>query len=139
MDVVTNHLAIVGVYAALNAIIMMTLGFMTGQLRAQIQGDDRRRRSAAHDPHHAGSRQRHGELPIMMIMLVIAAGIGTPAGVLHGLGIVYTFGRAVHAWHFMQESAPFRTRLIGFTSSILAQTVLALGLLSHGVLLLFRA
>ena len=139
MDVVTNHLAIVGVYAALNAIIMMTLGFMTGQLRRKYKvtiGD-------GGVPHIIRIMRGHANatenVPIMMIMLVIAAGIGTPAGVLHGLGIVYTFGRAVHAWHFMQESAPFRTRLIGFTSSILAQTVLALGLLSHGVLLLFRA
>ena len=47
MDVVTNHLAIVGVYAALNAIIMMTLGFMTGH-SAQIQGE---RSATAESPH----------------------------------------------------------------------------------------
>ena len=114
MDVVSNHLAIVGVYAALNAIIMMTLGFMTGQLRRKYKvsvGD-------GGVPHMVRIMRGHANatenIPIMMIMMVIAAGIGTPAGVLHGLGIVYTFGRAVHAWHFMQESAPFKTRMIGF-------------------------
>ncbi len=138
MDVVANHLAIVGVYAALNAIIMMTMGFTTGRLR-------RRYKVAVGDggvPHLVRIMRGHANatenIPIMMVMMVIAAGIGTPAGVLHGLGIVYTFGRAVHAWHFMQESAPFRTRMIGFVSSILAQIILALGLLSHGILMLLR-
>ena len=115
MDVITNHLAIVGVYAALNAIIMMTLGFMTGQLRRKYKvtiGD-------GGVPHMIRIMRGHANatenVPIMMIMMVIAAGIGTPAGVLHGLGSC-THLAARPRWHFRRrvrlQNAPDRLHLV---------------------------
>ncbi len=134
-----NHLPIVGVYAALNVFILLWLGLATGKLR-------RIHKVAIGDggvPHLVRTMRGHANavenIPMMFIMLTIAAGIGTPALVLHALGLLFTAGRAIHAWYFVQEDAPMRTRVVGFGMGLTAMLLLAVGLLGHGVVLMARS
>ncbi|MCR9235165.1 MAG: MAPEG family protein [Alphaproteobacteria bacterium] len=130
-------IAAVGIYAALCAFILFWLGNSTGALR-------RKHRVAVGDggnKHLIRIMRGHGNaaenIPITLIMLAIAAMIGTPVFVLHILGILFVLGRILHAWHFIQDDAPGWQRFVGFGLSALVTLVLALGLAGHGVWLIF--
>lgn len=133
-----NTLPIVGVYAALNIFILAWLAWATGKLRRQHQisiGDGGVPALIRVMRGHANAVEN---IPMFFILLIIAAGIGTPGFVLHGLAAVFTVGRAVHAWYFIQPDAPMRLRVVGFSASLLPMLILALGLLGHGVVQLFH-
>jgi uncharacterized membrane protein YecN with MAPEG domain len=130
---VANAFPIVGVYAALNVLILAWLGLSTGKLRRLYKvsiGD-------GGVPHLTRVMRGHANaienMPMMFVMLVIAAAMGTPAGVLHTLGASFTIGRALHASYFIQPDAPMRLRVVGFGLGFLATVVLALGLVAHGI------
>ena len=70
-------------------------------------------------------------MPMMFVMLIVAAAMGTPAYVLHVLGLTFTVGRLLHAMHFVKVDAPGWQRAAGFMLGFLAMALLALGLLGH--------
>lgn len=125
-------IAIVGIYAALCTFILIWLSNSTGSLRRKHRisiGDGGNKHLTRIMRGHANAVEN---IPITLVMLAIAALIGTPAFVLHILGLVFVVGRALHAWHFIQEDAPSWQRIAGFASAALVTTLLALGLLAHG-------
>ena len=128
-----SHLAIVGLYAALNVFVLVWLTVATGAARRKagvLVGD-------GGDPGLIRAMRGHANaietMPMMFVMLVIAAGMGTPALVLHALGAAFTVGRVIHASHFVKVDAPRWSRGAGFSLSFLAMALLALGLFGHAL------
>lgn len=133
MDALTPGLSAVGIYAALNMAILIWLANETGKLRRKHKvaiGDGGVKHLTRIIRGHANAVEN---MPMFLIMLMIAALMGMPVIAIHLLGLVFTIGRAAHAWHFIQEDASFKTRFGGFGLAFLAQVVLVLGLLGHGL------
>ncbi|WP_322990755.1 MULTISPECIES: MAPEG family protein [unclassified Hoeflea] len=133
MEILTPVLSAVGLYAALNMMILIWLASETGKLRRTHKvavGDGGIKHLTRIIRGHANAIEN---MPMFFILLIIAALLGMPVIAVHVLGIVFTIGRGLHAWHFIQEDASFKTRFVGFGLSLLAQLVLLVGLLGHGL------
>lgn len=133
MDALTPGLSAVGIYAALNMAILIWLANETGKLRRKHKvaiGDGGVKHLTRIIRGHANAVEN---MPMFLVMLMIAALMGMPVIAIHLLGLVFTIGRAAHAWHFIQEDASFKTRFGGFGLAFLAQAALLLGLLGHGL------
>lgn len=133
MQNLTPALSAVGIYAALNMAILLWIAIETGRLRGKHKvsvGDGGVKHLIRIIRGHANAVEN---MPMFFIMLLVAALIGMPVMAAHGLGLVFTIGRGLHAWHFIQEDAPGWQRGGGFMLSFLAQLVLLVGLLGHGV------
>ncbi|WP_299868036.1 MAPEG family protein [uncultured Hoeflea sp.] len=133
MNALTPGLSAVGIYAALNMAILIWLANETGKLRRKHKvavGDGGIKHLTRIIRGHANAIEN---MPMFLIMLMVAALMGMPVIAIHLLGLVFTAGRAAHAWHFIQEDASFKTRFGGFGLAFVAQIVLLLGLLGHGI------
>ena len=76
-------------------------------------------------------------IPVMLVLLGFAAALVAPAVAIHVLGAAFTFGRAVHAWHFTHERAAQWQRATGFGLSAATLAAAALGVGGHAIMLLF--
>ena len=76
-------------------------------------------------------------IPIALILLGLAEGLGTPSWVLHLLGLMLLAGRAVHALHFRELREGITLRFYGMALTITAIALLALGVFGHAVTGLF--
>jgi len=133
MQNLTPALSTAGIYAALNMAILLWIAIETGRLRGKYKvsiGDGGVKHLIRIIRGHANAVEN---MPMFLIMLLIAALIGMPLIAVHALGLAFTVGRALHAWHFIQEDAPGWQRGGGFGLSFLAQVMLLVGLLGHGV------
>ena len=129
-------LASVGLYAALNMLILFWFVGAISRLRSRGRiwiGDGGDAALARAMRGHANAAEN---MPIMLVMLLVAALLGAPAIAIHALGIVFTLGRALHALHFVQARAPQWQRGAGFTLSFLAQLVAVVGLIGHALRLI---
>lgn len=129
----TQSLAIVGLYAALNTLILFWFDVATGKLRAKHKvsiGDGGVKHLIRILRGHANAIEN---MPMFFILMGIAAMLAAPNWLLHVLGLVFTVARAIHAWHFIQEDAPGWQRAAGFGLSALALLLVALGVLGHGL------
>ncbi|OCW55686.1 MAPEG family protein [Hoeflea olei] len=133
MDTSMPALSAVGLYAALNMAILIWISLATGRLRMRYKisiGD------GGH-PHMIRIMRGHANavenMPMFFVLMLAAALLGMPALAAHALGLVFTVGRAMHAWHFIQDDAPRWQRGGGFGLSFLAQLVLLIGVLGHGL------
>ena len=136
MQTLIPALSAVGIYAALNMIILLWIATETGRLRGKYKvsiGDGGVKHLTRIMRGHANAVEN---MPVFLIMLLVASLLGMPAIAAHGLGVAFTVGRALHAWHFIQEDAPRWQRGGGFGLSFLAQVLLAAGLLGHGLWML---
>jgi len=128
-----SALSAVGIYTALNMAILIWIAVETARLRGKHKvsiGDGGVKHLVRIIRGHANAIEN---MPMFFILMIIAALLGMPALAVHVLGLVFTIGRALHAWHFIQEDAPGWQRGGGFTLSFLAQVVLLAGLLGHGL------
>lgn len=128
-----SALSAVGIYTALNMAILIWIAVQTARLRGKHKvsiGDGGVKHLVRIIRGHANAIEN---MPMFFIMLLVAALLGMPVLAAHGLGLVFTIGRGLHAWHFIQEDAPGWQRGGGFTLSFLAQVVLLAGLLGHGL------
>jgi len=135
MQTLIPALSAVGIYTALNMAILLWIATETGRLRGKHKvsiGDGGVKHLIRIIRGHANAIEN---MPMFFIMLLIGALIGMPVLAAHVLGIVFTIGRGLHAWHFIQEDAPGWQRGGGFGLSFLAQVVLLIGLLGHGLML----
>lgn len=131
-----NHWPVVGLYAALNVFILFWLAVATGAARRKagvLIGDGGDLALIRVMRGHANAVEN---MPMMFVMMIVAAAMGTPSFVLHALGGVFTVGRLIHAMHFVSLDAPRWQRGVGFMLSFLAMAVLALGLLAHALWIL---
>lgn len=136
MEALTPALAAVGVYAALNMAVLIWIAVETARLRGKYKvsiGDGGVKHLVRILRGHANAVEN---MPMFFVLMVIGALLGMPALAAHLLGIVFTIGRVMHAWHFIQEDAPRWQRGGGITLSLLAQSVLLVGILAHGLWIL---
>ena len=130
-------LAAVGIYAALNMAVLIWIAIETGRLRGKYKvsiGDGGVMHMVRIIRGHANAVEN---MPMFFILMVLGALLGMPLIAAHVLGLVFTVGRALHAWHFIQEDAPGWQRGGGFGLSFLAQVVLLVGILGHGLVTMF--
>lgn len=134
MEAMMPALAAVGIYAALNMAILIWISIETGRLRGKHKisiGDGGVKHLVRIMRGHANAVEN---MPMFFVLMLVAALVGMPALAAHVLGLVFTIGRGLHAWHFIQEDAPGWQRGGGFGLSFLAQLVLMLGILAHGLI-----
>ncbi len=132
-------LAIVGLYAGLNTLVLLWIAVSTGLLRGKYRiaiGD------GGH-PHLIRILRGHANametVPMALILMLIMATMGAPLMVLHGFGIALTVGRVLHAMHFIAQDAPRWQRQAGATLSLGVLFFAALGVIGHAVFLLVNA
>jgi uncharacterized membrane protein YecN with MAPEG domain len=130
-------IAAVGIYAALNTLILVWLGTVTSRLRTRhrvLIGDGGVEHLQRVMRGHANAVEN---MPITFVLLTIAALLGAPTVAIHILGAIFTFGRALHAWHFVQARAPQWQRFTGYGLGALATGLAAIGVLGHAIVILF--
>ena len=121
----------VALYAALNGLIFMWLTAHVGKVRGQ------RKISIGDGGDPAMIRAMRGQanfveaVPLALILMLMAALIGTPAWLLHVFGVALTAGRVFHGLHFCAEVAPGWQRAAGAGLTLLSVLLLAIGLLGH--------
>lgn len=71
-------------------------------------------------------------MPFILIMLGLTEMLGAPAFALHLAGVAFIIGRLLHGLHFNGHIG-FQARPVGMGLTLLAQLVLALGLIAHAV------
>lgn len=131
-----SALAAAGLYAALNALILLWLTMATALVRRRHMvaigdgGVEHLRRTMRG---HANAAEN---MPVMLILLGLAAVLGAPALAIHVLGAAFTFGRAVHAWHFTHQTAAHWQRATGFGLSMMTIAAAALGVFGHALTLI---
>ncbi|MDP2122529.1 MAG: MAPEG family protein [Hoeflea sp.] len=134
MEALKPALSAVGLYAAVNMAILIWISIETGRLRGRYKvsiGDGGVKHLVRIMRGHANAVEN---MPMFFVLMLVAALIGMPVMAAHVLGLVFTIGRGLHAWHFIQEDAPRWQRGGGFGLSFLAQLVLLLGILAHGLM-----
>ena len=124
--------AAAGLYAVLCSGILFWLTIATGLLR-------RKHRVSIGDggvPHLVRIMRGHANaieaIPIFLLLLVIAAALDVSSTLIHVVGLLFTAGRAIHAWHFIREDAAGWQRSAGFGASLV-------GITAAVVIVLFRA
>ncbi len=133
MEQYQTALSAVGIYAAICFFIVTWLANAIGALRRK------HRIAIGHGGNKHLERAMRGQanavenMPIFLIGLLIAALMGAPSWVIHLLGLVFSIGRIMHAYYFVQEDAPIRLRFVGFGVALLASIVLFVGLAGHGM------
>jgi uncharacterized membrane protein YecN with MAPEG domain len=131
-----TSLAAVGLYAALSTFVLVWLTVATGQLRRRhkvLIGDGGVAHLARIMRGHANAIEN---IPMMMVLLLVAALLGAPVLAIHLLGAGFVAARALHAWHFIQEHGAQWQRALGFSLGALTMLLAAIGLLSHAIRLL---
>lgn len=137
VDQMQSALSAVGIYIALNFLILIWIANAIGILRRK------HRIPIGHGENEHLERTMRGHanaaenIPIFLIGLTVAAMVGMPTSAVHILGMLFTIGRAMHAYYFIQEKCAFRVRIVGFAISLLMMIVLFAGLLLHGLFRLF--
>ncbi len=132
----TLSIAIVGLYTGLNALILIWISAATAKLRGKYKvsiGDGGNKHLLRIMRGHSNAVEN---MSIVLILLLVMAALGTPALVLHGFGLVFTFSRLIHAWHFIQEDAARWQRFYGAVLTLVVTLVLALGVIGHSIIIM---
>ena len=130
--------ATVGLYAGFCALILLWLTASTIKLRARYKvsigdGDNKHLRRVMRG--HANAVEN---MSIVLIMMLVMAGLGTPNYVLHGFGLVLVAARALHAHHFIQEDAPRWTRYYPSVASVFLLLGGGIGVIGHSLFILAK-
>ena len=126
-------LPITAIFAGLLALWMVFLlfkvvGFRRGKRVLLGHGDD------AHGERlvraHANATEN---IPIFLILLGLAEGMGTPAWILGVLGGVFLLGRVLHGLHFVTARKDLTWRFYGMLMTLGGIVLTALGAIGHGL------
>ena len=130
--------AIVGIYAGLCALILLWISFATIKLRRILKISI----GAGGNAHMYRIMRGHSNavenMTILLILMIVMAGLGTPDYILHGFGLALVITRAMHAHHFIRSDAPRWTR---FYSMVINQTLIvagAIGVIGHSLRFLWQ-
>ena len=110
-----------GIYAALNALIMLVLSILVVRARVATQttiGDGGKPQMAGPLRAHANNAEY---VPMALILLwALASPLGGSIWMIHGVGASLTLGRILHAIGLTQSTGPSTLRLIGTTLTWIA-------------------
>ncbi|HUF56751.1 MAG TPA: MAPEG family protein [Thermohalobaculum sp.] len=126
-------LPITAFYAGLAALWLIYLS-------GRVIGLRRSRRASlgdgGHDdlPHARAAHRNAAEtLPIGLILLALAEGLGAPGLLLHASALLLLAGRVIHAGYFLRPGREMRFRVLGMALTLGTLGFLALGLIAHGL------
>ncbi|SFS69038.1 hypothetical protein SAMN04488040_1614 [Sulfitobacter marinus] len=128
------HLPITSLYAALTALIFLTLSIrVIAYRRANTislgdSGDKnllKRMRAQANCAEYA---------PLALILLMLSELAGAPSSALHALGVMLVAGRVLHAIGFASTPQKIILRQLGILLTMAMIVFSALGLLGHALL-----
>lgn len=129
--------AAVGLYTVLNTAILLWFIVATSRLRRRYKvwiGNG----GVAHlERVMRGQANAIENMPMTLLLLLVAALLDTPVLALHLLGIGFTAGRILHAWHFIEEKGTPWQREIGFGLSGLATIIAMAVVLGHAFRFIF--
>lgn len=130
-ELTAESLVAVSLYAGLNLLLLMVLGFNISLKRRASKtgiGDGGDEKLACAVRAHAN----HAEwFPGVMIGLVIVALIGIPAYAIHAVGAVFTMARVLHAWGMLSSAGVNFGRFVGSLLTYLSTLILGAGLILH--------
>jgi len=72
-------------------------------------------------------------VPIALILLGLAEGMGAPGWALHGFGLMLVAGRALHGAYFLTGARVLKVRVLGMMLTLGMIGALALGLVFHAL------
>jgi len=72
-------------------------------------------------------------VPIALILLGLAEGMGAPGWALHGFGLMLVAGRALHGAYFLTGARVLKVRVLGMMLTLGMIGALALGLAFHAL------
>ena len=127
-------LPITAFYAGLLGLWLMFLAFKVGQRRSRHKVA----LGTGGVPELESAVRAHGNaaetIPIALILLGLADGLGTPGWILHLLGVALVAGRLMHGYHFIEMRPDLTFRFWGMMLTVLPILLLATGLVGHAFL-----
>ena len=72
-------------------------------------------------------------VPVALILLGLAEGMGMPGWLLHLAGLALTAGRLLHGWYFLTGAARLNVRVAGMMLTVAVIALLSLGLVFHAL------
>jgi uncharacterized membrane protein YecN with MAPEG domain len=69
------------------------------------------------------------QVPIALLLIVVAEGLGTPAGFVHAMGIALLAGRAANAWGLSRSLGPTQPRQAGAGLTLLVIAAAAVAII----------
>jgi len=112
MDV--SGVGIVGIYAALNALLVLGLSYNVGQNRARA---DALEPGAMGDEDTVRAIRAHGNateyIPFAILIMLILSLLSAPALFLHAMGGTFTAGRIAQAYGMTRRTHPNAIRFTG--------------------------
>jgi uncharacterized membrane protein YecN with MAPEG domain len=126
-------MATVALYAGLNALILLWIAGSTSRVRRQTGiyiGDGGNLHLIRIMRGHANAIEI---VPMALILMLLMAGMGAPAWVIHIFGIALTVGRVLHAAYFIPAEAPLWLRVAGAGLSLAALALAAVGVVGHAI------
>ncbi|MFQ5565762.1 MAG: MAPEG family protein [Paracoccaceae bacterium] len=72
-------------------------------------------------------------VPIALILLALAEGMGAPGGVLHLFGLMLVAGRLIHGGYFLAGARRLNLRILGMLLTVGMIGMVALGLVFHAL------
>jgi uncharacterized membrane protein YecN with MAPEG domain len=129
-------LPVTALYAGLLGLWVMWLAWEVGNRR-------RRHKVALGDGGVAelnAAIRAHGNacetVPLALILMALAEGMGAPGWGLHLAGLALVAGRVLHGLHFVLGRRDLSFRFVGMTLTVVPIILLALGLAGHALVAL---
>ncbi len=126
-------LPVTALFAGLMALWVLFLGFAVVRLRRRYDlstGDGGRGDLECAIRAHGNACEY---LPIALILMGLAEGLGMPVWLLVVFGLALVAGRLMHGWYFLNGARVLRARVIGMMLTVTVIAVLALGVVFHGL------
>lgn len=129
----TPSIAAVGIYAGIMGLILLWLATFVGNWRRQLKisiGDGgnldliRAMRGQANFVEY---------VPLVLLLMLIAAIGGAPAIAIHGMGLPLVAARILHGLHFSKPGQPGWMRGAGAGITLLVLALGSIGLAGHGI------
>ena len=126
-------LTVTALYAGLMGLWLIGLGFAVVRRRRRHQvstGDGGVRELELAIRAHGNACEY---VPVALILLGLAEGMGAPGWVLHLFGLMLVAGRLLHGGYFLTGARRMSLRVLGMQLTVGMIVVLALGLVFHAL------
>lgn len=124
---------VIAIYAGLLSLIFIWLGLEVGNIRRRDNV------SIGDGGNIALIRRMRGQLnfvesvPLIIILAIIMAVMGTPYWLFHVGGVALVVGRFFHALYFTRDKAPAWQRIVGAMLSLGILAICAVSLIGHSL------
>lgn len=126
-DMQTYAFQIFGLYAAVNALILLVLGMLVVRARVKTGtpiGDGGLAEMAGPLRAHANNAEY---IPVALLLMWTMLPLGGSVWLIHGVGLPLTVGRIIHAYALSRNTGPSTGRFIGMVLTWIAYVVAIVG------------